>query len=134
MAKYVVHMTFETPGLREPLRVTRRLPGRMSSMRCLGGDGVLAVSATDVTAESAADAAMIVVQTVSRTWTKSQGPLKMVAWQASRKRALFGSRNGSGWGTGWPNDDDGGSAGVREPRRPLPGPGSLYAARDLPDH
>jgi hypothetical protein len=35
----------------------------------------------------------------------------------------------------WPDDppDDGGLAGVREPRRPRPGPPGLSAAQDLPD-
>jgi hypothetical protein len=134
MARFMVQMTFETPGLREPLRVTRRLPGHTSSMQCLGGDGMLAVSAANVQAESPADAAMIVVRAVNRQWMKSRGPLKMVSWRAHRKRVLLGGRgrNSSGWP--WSDDgDEGGSAGVREPRRPLPGPGSLHAAADLPD-
>ena len=137
MAKYTVQMTFATPGRREPLKVTRRLPGRAASMQLLGADGLLAVSASRVTAESAADAAMVVVRAVNAFWPKNRGPLTMRSWTAHRERVLLGGRgNRSGWSGGWPFDDgggdEGGSAGVREPRRPLPGPGSLHAARDLP--
>jgi hypothetical protein len=136
MARYMVQMTFETPNQHKPVRVTRRLPGHTSSMQCLGGDGMLAVSAANVLAESPADAAMIVMQAVNRQWTKSRGPLKMVSWRAHRKRVLLGGRGRNGPASGWwdqgDGGDEGGSAGVREPRRPLPGPGSLHAAADLP--
>ena len=137
MGRYTVQMTFETPGRREPLKQTRRLPGRATSMQLIGCDGLLAVSASRVSAESPADAAMIVVQAVNRQWPKGRGPLKMRSWTANRERVLLGSRRSrSGWSATWPYDDDsgdeGGSAGVREPRRPLPGPGSLHAALDLP--
>jgi len=133
MARYKVQMTFETPGLRTPLKVTHRLPGRAASMRWLGGDGTLAVTAR-VPAETAADAAMAVVSAVQVRWRKHLGTLQMRSWTAHRERVLLGGR---GAGTGWiaGNDDrpdEGGSAGVREPRRPLPGPGSLHAALDLP--
>ena len=37
-----------------------------------------------------------------------------------------------GFGEGWGGGDDGGLAGVREPRRPKPGPGHLSAALDPP--
>ena len=36
MARYKVQMTFETPGLRTPLKVTHRLPGRAASMMIPG--------------------------------------------------------------------------------------------------
>lgn len=32
------------------------------------------------------------------------------------------------------DDDDGGTAGVREPRRPRPAPPTLSAAREAPEH
>ena len=139
MARYTVHMTFEVPGLPAPLKISQRLPGRVGSMRMLGADGLLAVQASRVQAESPADAAMIVVKSVNDRWYKGLGPLKMISWTAHRERVLAGFRGrrsgsvaGSGWD--WPDqgDDGDGSAGVREPRRPLPGPGSLHAARDLP--
>jgi hypothetical protein len=137
MGRYLVQMTFETPGQREPLKLTCRLPGRAASMRLIGCDGLLAVSAARVSADSPADAAMLVVQAVNRQWPKSRGPLKMRSWTANRERVLLGSRRGSAWNASWPyndsgDDGEGGSAGVREPRRPLPGPGSLHAALDLP--
>jgi hypothetical protein len=136
MGRYTVQMTFETPDQRSPLTLTKRLPGSASSMRLLGADGLLAVSASRVSAESPAEAAMIVVQAVHARWSKSRGQLKMRSWTAHRERVLFGVRGrrdssrGGPWG--WDDGDEGGSAGVREPRRPLPGPGSLHVARDLP--
>jgi hypothetical protein len=136
MARYTVHMTFETPGRLAPLKSTHRLPGRAGSMRLLGSDGSLAVTAARVSAESPADAAMIVVRAVNDRWLKGNGALIMRSWTAHRERALLGSRRGSSssaWNGTWPDDDEGGSAGVREPRRPLPGPGSLHAALDPPD-
>jgi hypothetical protein len=132
MARYTVQMTFQAPGQRSGLRSTKRLPGRIGSMQLLSGDGLLAVSASRVSAESPADAAMVVVKAVQDSWPKRRGPLTMRSWTANRERALFGSRGGgSGWTGTWDEGDEGGSAGVREPRRPLPGPGSLHAARDV---
>ncbi|HST82438.1 MAG TPA: hypothetical protein VLL08_11950 [Kineosporiaceae bacterium] len=135
MARYNVQMTFETPEQHSRLRSIKRLPGRIGSMHLLGGDGFLAVSASGVSAESPADAAMIVVKAVQGSWSKRRGRLTMRSWTAHRERVLFGSRRGSdsAWSGAWDWDDgdEGGSAGVREPRRPLPGPGSLHAARDI---
>jgi hypothetical protein len=81
---------------------------------------------------------MIVVRAVSERWPKGRGSLTMRSWTAHRERVLLGRRfNSSSWNGSRPFDgddgDEGGSAGVREPRRPLPGPGSLHAAADLPD-
>ena len=134
MARYIVQMTFEAPDQRAGMRSTKRLSGRIGSLQLLGSDGFLAVSASRVSAESPTDAAMIVVKAVHDGWSKSRGPLNMRSWTAHRERALFGSRRGSGSWSGtwdWDDGDEGGSAGVREPRRPLPGPGSLHAARDI---
>ena len=131
-------MTFETPGQTKPVKITHRILGRVGSMQLLGGDGSLAVSASWVSAESPADAAMIVVRAVSQRWPKGRGSLTMRSWTAHRERVLLGRRgpSGSSWNGSRPFDgddgDEGGSAGVREPRRPLPGPGSLHAAADLP--
>jgi hypothetical protein len=153
MAKYTVQITFEVSALRAPLKITHRLPGRAASMRWLAADRLLAVSASRVSADSPEAAALVVVKSVLDRWPKSQGPIKMLSWTAGRERVLVGARQGrSISGSAWPwldggfeggswiygrdddrdDDDGGGSAGVREPRRPLPGPGSLYAARDLP--
>jgi hypothetical protein len=135
MARFTVQMTFETPGQLERFKSTQNLPGRAASIRLLGGDGSLAVTASRVMAESPAEAAMIVVQAVNARWSKRRGPLVMRSWRSHQERVLLGRRrSGSAW-TGWWDSDEGegGSAGVREPRRPLPGPGSLHAARDLPD-
>jgi hypothetical protein len=144
MAKYTVQMTFEAPGLRGHVNKTFRLPGSEASMHLLGGDGMLAVSAAKVTAESPVDAAMAVMTAISSEWSKSQGPLKMLSWTANRDRVLVGGRSRAGGaGRGWdwdhfthrPWDDDGddpgGSAGVREPRRPKSGPPSLHLTREI---
>jgi hypothetical protein len=148
MARYTVQMTFEVPTLAAPLGSTHRLPGRAAWVRLLGADGMLAVSASRVQAESPAEAAMIVVKSVHDRWPKGRGPIKMLSWTAGRERVLTGVRRGSsGSGGPWPDDwhltfgsddsdggddESGGSAGVREPRRPLPGPGSMHAAVELP--
>jgi hypothetical protein len=142
MPRYTVQITFEAPGLVGPvLRAVHRLPGRGASMRLLGSDGTLAVSAI-AHGESPADAAMVVARELGRRWSKSKGPLRLLSWRAHRERALVGLGRGSvtrgtnlPWGEGWDDggdDEGGGLAGVREPRRPSPGPGSLHAARDLP--
>ena len=138
MAKFTVQMTFETPLQRTPLRVTHRLPGRTTSLQILAADGTTAVTASGVRAQTPAEAAMVVVSAVNARWLKSRGPLTMCSWSAHRERVLVGRRGGAttiGRGSSWLDDDgwdEGGSAGVREPRRPKPGPGSLQAARDLP--
>jgi hypothetical protein len=141
MSRYHVQITFEAPGLRSSMmQKTHSLPGRGASMRMYGSEGMLAVSAV-VHAESPADAAMAVTREVGKHWTKAAGPLRLISWRAHRERSLAGlGRRGSGsWGASlpWdggsgPDDEGGGLAGVREPRRPLPGPGSLHAALDLP--
>jgi hypothetical protein len=138
MARFNVQMTLQAPGLRAPLRATHRLPGSAASLRLIGSEGSIAVTASRVAADSPADAAMIVLAAVRSRWLKKLGPLVMRSWTAHRERVLFGSRRGSssGWIGTWDGDDDGpdegGTAGVREPRRPLPGPGSLHAERELP--
>jgi hypothetical protein len=148
MPKFTVQMTFEVPALTSTVHTTHRMPGRFASMKWLGSEGLLCVSASRVSAGSASDAAMIVVTAVRAEWGKSAGPLKLRSWTSHRDRVLVGPRRRRGrgrsspmdkasqaWNWSWDDngdDDDGGSAGVREPRRPLPGPGSLHAALELP--
>jgi hypothetical protein len=142
-------MTLETPSQRSPLHRTHSLPGWGASIQMLGGDGMIAVSASRIQAQSPVEAALAVMKIVTAEWSKADGPLKMLSWSAHRDRVLVGSNRG-GWdsGDGWDyvddgfrpgdgdggsdGDDPGGSAGVREPRRPLPGPSSLHAAAELP--
>ena len=133
MARFTVQMTFETPSQLASHTAMHRLPGRTATMRWLGSDGSLAVTAFRVQAESPAEAAMIVMKAVQSRWFKSRGPLQMRSWTARQDRVLIGGRRGASGSWSGRRDDDGdegGSAGVREPRRPLPGPGSLHAALD----
>jgi hypothetical protein len=144
MARYTVQMTFEALALHEPVDKTLRLHGWAAALQMLGDDGMLAVSASKVVADSPSDAASLVTAAVMREWSKNQGPLKMLTWTAHRDRALVGGASrarefGRGWDWDlfrWHPDDDegdpGGSAGVREPRRPKPGPPSLHLALDEP--
>jgi hypothetical protein len=146
MARYTVQMTFEALALREPIDKSIRLHGWAAALQLLGDDGMLAVSASKVVADSPSDAASLVTAAVMREWSKNQGPLKMLTWTAHRDRALVGGRSrAQGFGRGWDwdlftwhpddgddGDDPGGSAGVREPRRPKPGPPSLHLAVDPP--
>lgn len=133
MPRYTVQITFRAPGLRAPVeQVVHGLPGRAASVRLYGSEGMLAATGT-VHEESPAEAAMAVARAVGRQWSKAQGALQLVAWTAQRERvlALGGRRRGGSSGRSLPwDDDEGGSAGVREPRRPLPGPGSIGAALD----
>jgi hypothetical protein len=141
MPRFTVQITFETPGLQGEIKASHSLPGLGAHMQMLASGGLLAVSAV-VRAHSAADAAMTVSTEVGQRWSKADGPLKLLNWKAYRERVFAGRSAGSGAGGGllfnsdtfFPRDDDdeGGTAGVREPRRPLPGPGSLSAALDLP--
>ena len=147
MAKYTVLMTFEAPGLTAALdrRSTLRR-GVASSIRLLASDGLLAVNAAGVRAETPSDAAVQIATEVGRRWDKSQGPLKVASWRADRERVRVGPRRRqTGYGQGpwpegflssgsgdWPDEGDSGdgSAGVREPRRPKPGPGSMSMQAD----
>jgi len=152
MARYTVLMTFETPGLRASFERKHSLRGPASSIRMLASEGRLAVTAAGVRSDSPADAALKVATEVGRFWAKTDGPLKVASWRADRERVLIGGRRRRGdvaFGTspwpegfppgssGWPGDDEGdagdGSAGVREPRRPKPGPGSMSMEAELPD-
>lgn len=133
MAKYTVLMTFEAPGLRAGLE------RKHTSMRLLASDGRVAVTAAGVRADTPSEAAMQVTTEVSRRLGKSAGPLKLASWRADRERVLagvLGRRSNPVLGQGsWiegPDEDEGGSAGVREPRRPKPGPGSMSMEADLP--
>ncbi|GAB3242300.1 hypothetical protein [Kineosporia babensis] len=140
MAKYTVAMTFETPGLRSAFE-RKHSPGRPlgSSIRMIAADGTLAVTASGVRAETHSEAALKVSTEIAQSWVKAHGPLKMASWRADRERVLVGGRRrgGSVFGSGpWPEgfgNDEGGSAGVREPRRPKPGPGSMSMEAGLPD-
>jgi hypothetical protein len=139
MATYQVMMTLEVPQLRLPRTWEIELPGRRAHLRVYGSAGRLAVNAT-VREEAPGDAAIVVAQAVMGEWKKSDGPIKVLKWTAHRSRVFAGlgrhpesftsSHRPWGWHEG--PDDEGGSAGVREPRRPLPGPGSMSAALELP--
>jgi hypothetical protein len=165
MARYTVHMTFEAPGLPAAYEQKHSLPGMGASMRLIGSEGHLAVTASGVRAQEPAVAALAVTTEVERLWNKVNGPLKLASWRADPERVLVGGRRrraAGGFGTGpWPDGfpaavgfrrpgrpgwlfgDDGGSdddkgdgsdgsAGVREPRRPKPGPGSASMEAELP--
>jgi hypothetical protein len=148
MARYTVLMTFEVSGPQAALTQKSTLGGR-GSIRMLAADGTLAVSAAGVRAETGSEAAMQIATEVGRRWGKGRGPLRLSSWRANRERVLVGVRRrrpdsvqGFGpWPDGfpgsdssdWPDDEGGdGSAGVREPRRPKPGPGSLSMEAELP--
>jgi hypothetical protein len=144
MPRYTVQITFEAPALRGEINSSHSLPGLGAHLQLLASGGLLAVSAV-VRADSAADAAMTVATEVGRRWSKTDGALKLLAWKAYRERVFAGrSASQAGGGGGllfssdewFPHDDNGddelgGTAGVREPRRPTPGPGSLSAALEV---
>ncbi|GLY13824.1 hypothetical protein LWF15_02020 [Kineosporia rhizophila] len=144
MARYAVLITFEAPGLRASFDRKHTLRrGVGSTIRMLAADGMLAVTASGVRADTPSEAAGLVTEEVGRAWAKTHGQLKMASWRADRERALVGGRRrrpesvqGDGpWPGGWfgagDDPDEGGSAGVREPRRPKPGPGSMSMQAEL---
>jgi hypothetical protein len=141
MPRFTVQMTFEAPALppaiASAIASTRQLPGR-ASIRLLGSDGLLAVSGTGIKADSADEAAALVLTAVTGEWPKGQGLLRLASWRADPEMVLVTGwrrpgRPGGGWNRNDDDDDDpGGSAGVREPRRPLPAPPSLQVALEDP--
>ena len=139
MAKFTVTMTFEAPARRGPVRSSglARMPGS-GSVRYLAGDGVIAVTGV-VRADTAAEAAQDVCRLVERDQAHHGfGPVRLVSWTATRSVRVFAGLRRDRWRGGplsWDDDDgwdDGGTAGVREPRRPSPAPGSLSAAAEPP--
>ena len=139
MAKFSVQMTFAAPAQRVPrYRQARVALPRGGTARYVVGDGTIAVTAV-VRADSAADAALQLCRAVEREeQTHGRGPVRPLSWTATRSvpvLAGLGRRrlrwSGGAWGDGW-DDDDGGTAGVREPRRPRPSPGALSAALEPP--
>jgi hypothetical protein len=139
MSRYTVHMTFQAPAQRGPYGGDRLAEGRLATgrgtVRYVAADGTLAVVGS-VRGESPVDAARIVQRKAEADWVIfGVGPVRMVNWSATRERVLVGTRGGSTtrWsaGPGGP-PDDGGLAGVREPRRPRTPPGTTSAALDPP--
>jgi len=143
MARFTVHMTFEAPSRRGPVRTAgvARLP-RSGSVRYVAGEGLVAVTAV-VRADTAAEAARQVREVVERDQAHHGfGPVRLLSWTTVRSvPALAGlgrrRRGGIEWwdagGAGSEDDgDEGGTAGVREPRRPRPSPGSLSAELEEP--
>ena len=148
MPRYIVHMTFEAPGLMEPVQASSHgglLPGR--GFRHLAGRDGRAFVLASVRAGSPADAAAEIVTWAQREWVHvGHGPLRMIGWTASPDVARVGAmpfsrRRSQGFRPGhggrsdgdWPDDGFwGGLAGVREPRRPPPSPGAMSAALDVP--
>ena len=141
MAKFTVTMTFEAPARRGPVRSSglARMPGS-GSVRYLAGDGVIAVTGV-VRADTAAEAAQDVCRLVERDQAHHGfGPVRLVSWTATRLVPAFagpGRRRSTRFRGGpetWTDGDEGGgTAGVREPRRPRPSPGSMSAALDPPN-
>lgn len=140
MPRFTVQMTLAVPARPGPVHggsVTRR-PGA-GTVRYLVGDGTVAVIAV-VRAETAGEAAADVLHVVERDQVcAGNGPVRLVSWTATRHVPVFagpGRRRNTRFRGGpetWTDGDDGGgTAGVREPRRPRPSPGSTSAALDPP--
>lgn len=126
MRRYVVHMTFWVPGVSEP--VTRRLGDGLDrlSMHRSGETG--AVNGI-VAGQSPVDAAL----RANRLVLADSPRATLLSWRADSMKIFAGRRDrGSGGAFPTGGDDGGGTAGVREPRRPLPGPGHLTAVLDEP--
>jgi hypothetical protein len=140
MVRFTVQMTLAAPARCGPVRSghVTRLP-RSGSVRYLAGDGVIAATAT-VRAETAGEAAADVRGAVERDQARQgNGPVRVLSWTATRHvpvLAAVGRRRHTRFRGGpesWDEGDEGGgTAGVREPRRPGPAPGSMSAALDPP--
>jgi hypothetical protein len=142
MPRFTVQMTLAAPSRSGPVRGghVARL-ARAGSVRYLAGDGVIAVTAT-VRAETAAEAAADVRCAVERDQARSgNGPVRVLSWTATRQVPVLAGlgrgrntrfRGGPASWTDGDGDEGGGTAGVREPRRPGPAPGAMSAALDPP--
>lgn len=138
MARFSVQMTFEAPAQRtpSPQQVTILLP-RGGTVRYVVGDGTIAVTAV-VRADCAPDAAMRLCRAVEREESmRGRGPVRLASWTAMRSVPVLAGRGRrrqrfTGGGFGWDDGDGDGTAGVREPRRPNPSPGTMSAALDEP--
>ena len=138
MPKYTVQMTLAAPALPGRVTITRRLPGRGASIRLIWSDGMIAVTAVHVSATLPAEAVQIVFgavhDTIQEHWRQVRGSLQQRSWRVHQERVLIGARRGVVTEWSWPPRDDGdsgGTAGVREPRRPRPGPGSARVAKSI---
>jgi hypothetical protein len=139
MARFSVQMTFAAPKERapSPYRKASVLLPRGGTAHYVLGDGRIAVTAV-VREESAAAAALRLCRAVEREESlRGRGPVRVLSWTARRSvpvLAGLGRRRQQWSGGEWPDDgDDGGTAGVREPRRPRPSPGSMTAALAPPE-
>lgn len=140
MAIYTVHLTFRAPGLHGRFEWRRPMLGRQS-IHLNGAHGALVATVVVNSADGPGFAGLRATELVLREWRDhgAGGPLERLSWRAERQRAIAGllgrrRRGGGGWGAGaWggpdsgppEGPDDGGLAGVREPRRPRPAPPSL---------
>jgi hypothetical protein len=135
MRRYLVQVQFEAPAV-------DRFPVRFDTLKAIWGQGHkydlvgpgCLVLAAVVSAPGEAEALR---QTIARVEQLSSGTgkgmLRLTCWTARRVRVplLAGVRSGRGDFRDNRDGDgeEGGLAGVREPRRPVHPPGHLFAAR-----
>ena len=142
MARFSVQMTFAAPTQRGSRHGRARILLKGGTADYVAGDGTIAVTGA-VRDESAAAAALQLCQAVEREASmRAHGPVRLLSWTATRSVPVFaglGRRrrqqwSGGGRDGGWGEDGDegGGTAGVREPRRPRPSPGSMSAELEPP--
>jgi hypothetical protein len=138
MARFSLQMSFSVPPQQKLpyTQVMSRVAG--GSVRYTAGDGIIAVTAV-VRAESAAAAALQVCRLIEREEAhRGRGPVRLVSWTATRSVPVFAglgrrTQRFAGEGPRWDDEGDGdGTAGVREPRRPHPSPGTMSAALEPP--
>jgi hypothetical protein len=138
MARFSVQMTFETPAQRTPSPQQVTMVLSRGTARYVVGDGTIAVTAV-VRAECAPEAALRLSRAMEREERlRGRGPVRLASWTAMRSVPVLAGRGRrqrfSGGGFGWDDGegDGDGTAGVREPRRPKPSPGTMSAALDEP--
>ena len=135
MRRYLVQVQFEAPALDGvPVRcdTLKAIWGRGHKFDLVGPRCLVLAAVVSAPGESEA-----LRQTIARVEQLSggtgKGVLRLTCWTARRVRVplLAGVRAGRGEFRGDRDGDgeDGGLAGVREPRRPVHPPGHLSAAR-----
>ena len=152
MARYSDTAVFQVQGAKVPLGpdvLSRRLDASRTRHRFSYCDGTTLTVSVERSGAGEGAATTEALLAVRDAWRRATGqelgrtltvrshrsgvlPTLVSVGRRSRGRSATSGDDLRGRGRPPEDPDDGGLAGVREPRRPRPGPGSLSAAREEP--